>query len=261
MAVPFAALLYADEFPIPIPSGGDLTVQNPQFIVKNQFNIYDPLLTFGIVDKSSAPWEIVKVHFDMGAVCNGEILQWSESVTVRSSTLLFMKEHGMKNYEYRMNSLTGKVQGCRTELIRVRPGESSVEPLDLRDEVRTLKLKRESEEAVKEGADEAAKTERERVAAEEKAKNLAERGKQEAAEAARRRRLADEKRLKDAEQDALRAKATAAEEAKAAAERRQLQDACVLIYKNTVNKKVGDLTVREEQQVRTCQALDLYPPR
>jgi hypothetical protein len=46
-----------------------------------------------------------------------------------------------------------------------------------------------------------------------------------------------------------------------AEERQKVRAACALIYKNTANKKVGDLTVKEQQQVRECQALDLYPPR
>ena len=57
------------------------------------------------------------------------------------------------------------------------------------------------------------------------------------------------------------AKERAAEEARASEERRKIRDACGLIYKNTADKKVGDVTVKEEQQVRACQALGLYPPQ
>jgi len=53
-------------------------------------------------------------------------------------------------------------------------------------------------------------------------------------------------------------KRKAEEEAKAAEERRK---ACGVIYQNTADKKIRDLTVKEEQGVRTCQALGLYPPR
>ena len=51
------------------------------------------------------------------------------------------------------------------------------------------------------------------------------------------------------------------EEAKAAEERRKVRAACSGIYQNTVEKKIKDLTVGEEQRVRACQALGLYPPR
>jgi len=33
-----------------------------------------------------------------------------------------------------------------------------------------------------------------------------------------------------------------------------------MIYESTIDKKVRDLTVREEQQVKACQAFALYPP-
>ena len=52
-----------------------------------------------------------------------------------------------------------------------------------------------------------------------------------------------------------------AEKAKAAEQKRQLTASCSEVYKNTIDKKVRDLTVREEQQVRACQALGLYPPQ
>jgi hypothetical protein len=35
---------------------------------------------------------------------------------------------------------------------------------------------------------------------------------------------------------------------------------CAVIYRNTAEKKLGDLTVKEEQQVRACQVAGLYPP-
>jgi len=77
------------------------------------------------------------------------------------------------------------------------------------------------------------------------------------------KRLAAKRKKKQAEGEALEAKAKAERDAKAAEERRQVRAACGAVYQSTadINKKVGDLTVREEQQVRACQALDLYPPR
>ena len=36
---------------------------------------------------------------------------------------------------------------------------------------------------------------------------------------------------------------------------------CLGIYKKTAHKKVSDLTVLEEENVRACQAIDWYPPR
>ena len=85
--------------------------------------------------------------------------------------------------------------------------------------------------------------------------------KKDAAEAARRKRLAAEQKRKQAEVDALYTKIKAQEDAKAVEERRKVSAACAVIYKNTADKNVKDLTVREEQQVRVCQALGLYPPQ
>lgn len=45
-----------------------------------------------------------------------------------------------------------------------------------------------------------------------------------------------------------------------AEEAAKLRAACAAIHRKTANKKVSDLTVKEEQQVRACQALRLYPP-
>ncbi len=89
--------------------------------------------------------------------------------------------------------------------------------------------------------------EAEQKAAEEQAKK-------DAAEAVRRKRLAAEQKKKDAELDARLAK-------EKAEERRRVRAACSGIYENTVDKTVSSLTVGEEQQVRACQALGLYPPR
>jgi hypothetical protein len=80
------------------------------------------------------------------------------------------------------------------------------------------------------------------------------------ADAARRKRLAAEQKRKQAELDARIVKERADEEAKAAEERRKIRLACATIYQNTADKKLKDLTVKEEQQVRACQALGLYPP-
>jgi hypothetical protein len=70
------------------------------------------------------------------------------------------------------------------------------------------------------------------------------------ADAARARRLAAEAK-----------KARSEQTAKEVAERQKVRLSCAAIYQSTIDKKVRDLTVREEEQVRTCQALDLYPPR
>jgi membrane protein involved in colicin uptake len=161
-----------------------------------------------------------------------------------------------KEYKETIIPLTGKVNGCRTEIIKaslllaqnmkVRIDGVTGERVDLQQQLREIGQKREAEAA--------ARAEQERIAAEEQAKK-------DTADAARRKRLAAERKKKDAELDVQLAKHRAEEEAKAAEERQKIRAACALIYRNTVDKKITDLTVREEQQVRACQALGLYPPQ
>jgi|SRR5450432_1472440 hypothetical protein len=95
--------------------------------------------------------------------------------------------------------------------------------------------------------EQAKKDEDKRLAAEAQAKK-------DAVEAVRRKRQATEQKRVQASDDALAA-------IKAAEERRTLRANCTVIYQNTIDKKVKDLTVREEQQVRTCQGTGLYSPR
>lgn len=85
---------------------------------------------------------------------------------------------------------------------------------------------------------------------EEVAKRKEERSKKEEAQA----RVA-------AKAEAAAAKAEAAAASAADTERRRVRAACAAVYQNTADKRMGDLTVKEDQQVKACQALGLYPPR
>src|ERR1035441_3115500 len=105
----FAVLVYGDDFTIPIPTGGSIIIQHPQFITKDQFNVTEPLLTFGVVDNSTAPWERVTLQFDMGGYCNGKIRQWSASLTLLSSAITTMAKQTIKTYEHRIDSLFSEV--------------------------------------------------------------------------------------------------------------------------------------------------------
>lgn len=70
-----------------------------------------------------------------------------------------------------------------------------------------------------------------------------------------------ERKRREAQAAARAAKERGAREANAAEEARRIRANCEGIYKATADKKLKDLTVREEQQVRACQALGWYPPR
>src|SRR5205823_3683214 len=139
-------------------------------------------------------------------------------------------------------SLVGKVKGCKTESIkgtlllaensRIRIDGVSGERVDLE--------------------------ERKRVAAEEQARQTAAMA---ATDAERQKRLEAAETQMRKKEDADYARIKAARATKEAQERAKLRAACRTIYKNTSDKKVADLLVKEEQQVRACQMLGLYPPR
>ena len=160
------------------------------------------------------------------------------------------------------------VEGCKTEIItatlllaedlrsRRIVGESSG-PVDLSEQLTVIKQKRDAEAAAKaeqERVAEAQEAERQRIADAEQAKK-------DAVESARQKRLAVERKKKQAEEDARYAKITAEIKAKDAEDRAKIRAACRSIYTATSDKKMGDLTVKEDQQVRACQGLGLYPPR
>lgn len=58
----------------------------------------------------------------------------------------------------------------------------------------------------------------------------------------------------------IAAQIKAIKETKAIEERRKLRAECATVYQNTIDMKIGNLTVREWQWVQTCQAVGAYPP-
>jgi hypothetical protein len=226
-----AAIGHSQDITIPLDGGGSIVIQSPHFITIDQFNIYEPELTFALVDNSSTAWKTLKVQFDIGAFCGGKVRQWSEPVEVTAN---------IKRYKHTVQRLVSgfPLQGCRTEIITARIGEPPDRPGLTTEEVLEHKARREAEEAEQKRI---AAEEQDREA-EEQAKEAEAQAKKDAAEAARQKRLAEERRKRDVE------------------ESRRIRATCALIYKNTADKKISDLTVREEQQVRACQGLGLYPP-
>jgi hypothetical protein len=93
-----------------------------------------------------------------------------------------------------------------------------------------------------------------RIVAEQEANQKA---KEAAAAAEASRRSARDLKKQEAEYRAWKE----AEGIRTAAKEMKIRAACKVIYEKTADTKVKDLTVREEQQVRACQALNLYPPQ
>jgi hypothetical protein len=88
-----------------------------------------------------------------------------------------------------------------------------------------------------------------------------EQDKKDAGEAVRQNGLAAERKRKQAAADARYTRVKAEEGVKAAEERAKIRTACRVIYDKTADTKIGDLTVREAQQVQACQVLGLYSSR
>ena len=82
------------------------------------------------------------------------------------------------------------------------------------------------------------------------------RAKKGATEGARQKRLAAGRQNKQGEGDVRIAKGKAGGQARAVESRGKIQAACAATYKKSLDKK--DLTVKEKQEVKECQALGLY---
>jgi flagellar biosynthesis GTPase FlhF len=254
VAVLFGAVVFGDDITLPLDDGTVL-ISHARFIRNGQYTDSKiPELFFVMENRTSSPWRTLKLQFDIGGLCNGEPRQWTLPVV---TSLGWAKELPVsKEYTDTVFSLVGKVDGCKTEIIKAslvlaeNPKTEinglTGERVDLEKQLQELKAKQDAEAA--------AQAEEERQAAEAQAKK-------DAAEAARRKRLAADQKRKQAEADARYAKMKAEEDARAAEERRKIRAACSAIYQSTADKKISNLTVKEEQQVRTCQALGLYPPQ
>ena len=252
VAAAFTVVMYGDDITLPLDDGSILI--RAQFIRVNQYGSYVPELAFSLKNQTSSFWRTLKLQFDIGGICNGEPRQWTLPVV---TSLGWAEDHQLvTEYTDTVIPLVGKVDGCKTEIIKAslllaenpktRIDGVTGERVDLEKELQKLKAKREAEAA--------AQAEEEQKASEAQAKK-------DAAEAAHRKRLAAEQKKKQTEADARYAKIKAEEDAKAAEERRKIRAACSAIYQNTADTKISNLTVKEEQQVRACQALGLYPPQ
>ena len=246
---------YDEDFTLPLDDGSILIHAQ---IILSKYGSSIPELDLKLKNQTSSSWGTLKLQFDIGALCAGySPHQWT--VTVDTGVGKVERHEGFTLPM--LAEATSK--GCRIEIMKaslvlaessIRPDKGLLttringvtEPVDLDKQLQEIKAKRETEAA--------AKAEEERKAADAQAK-------QDAAETARRRRLAAEQKKKDAELNARLVKERAEDEAKATEERRKVRAACTAVYRDTADKKLGDLTVKEEQQVRACQALGLYPPQ
>jgi len=226
-----------DEFTIPLDDGSGIAqgiVVAIKLVPRSKFDFgqlnratawcvgYE-IRRFGRLDILERPLSL-KLQFDQGGLCKGVPSQWSESVNdIVSGTRT-------KGGGFHLED----ADGCTSEILdgalvsakigaKVLVERGSPAP-DFTDRLQAIQNKR-------------------------------------AAEAARLRNAAEERKRKEAQEAAHATKVRAEEDAKDAEERRRARVACAAVYQATIDKKVKDLTVREEQQVRACQLLNLYPPK
>jgi hypothetical protein len=248
----FGAVAHTEDITLPLGDGNLLV--RAQFIWQNPDGTYVPELTLKLKNQTFSSWRTLKLQFDVGGLCNGKPRQWTLPVL---TSLGWSEDHQLiQEHTETVISLIGEVNGCKAEIVKAQLlfaenlkhelFDFPVLPIDLSSELEVVRVKRDAEAAVQ--------AEKERKAAEVQAKKDADAG-------LRRKQLAIEQKRKQAEADAQRLKVKTEEDAEAAEKRRRVRAACTEIYKNTIDKKVKDLTVREEQQVRACQVLGMYPPQ
>ena len=221
VAVLFGAAMYGEDITIPL-EGGNILVKN------DSYSKYDSLLDltryqwqFTIVNNTSDGWDL-KLRLDGSTQCDGQTVFLNRIIKIS-----LRQGASSKVAEGHEQQVHGKDGGC--VISKFDASLLTAENNDLRINLvsgERIDLKKQRE-----------------LAAEAQAK-------QDAIEEARQRRIASEQKKKNVELNAAKAE-----------EMRKLRANCTTIYQNTIDKKVRDLTVREEEQVRACQVLGLYPPR
>lgn len=162
------------------------------------------------------------LQFDIGGLCDRKPSQWSKQITDR--LILKIAKAGFKR---------DVATGCTVDVVEVALISAAVgtrvfshnEPpeVDFTGALKAIQARRDVEET-------------------------------------RRKRVETDRKQKEAAETARGAKLKAAQEASAAEERAKVRAGCRTIYRATIDKKARDLTVREEEQIRACQVLGLYPP-
>ena len=237
----FSLPAFGEDFKMPLDDGsiviGDARFAGAQMIV------------FESVNQTSSPWDKVSLQFDIDGTCSvlgnegkhDEPRHWEIPMLI---SLGWSSDHQERDTEFRSISTFGVCNTRATIKVKLLMATNSKLHIDAVTGER-IDLVKQRQDA------DAAQAEEDRQAAEVQAKK-------DATEVAHRKRLALEKKNKQAESDAKDARFKAEADAVEAAKQQRVRAACAVIYQNTIDKKVKDLTVREEQQVRACQLVGLY---
>jgi hypothetical protein len=247
VAVVFTVSVYGGDITLPLDDGS-IVIRDAQFVLdKTDLGIRQVrTLSYTLVNQTSSAWRTLKLQFEIKADCNVEPHEMTVLLYVPSGGDWALDNSATKSYTQSVGRFFSNFTFCRTveiASVQLAFAENSKLQIDGLSGERVDLEKQRHELA-----------EAERKDAEAHARKSA-------IDAARRKRAAAEQKKTDAERDARIAVSRAEREAVAAEERRKIRANCTTIYSNTIDKKVKDLTVREEQQVRACQVLGLYPPQ
>lgn len=191
---------------------------------------YWPGIALTIQNQTSHPWEYIRLQIDAGGICDGAPSAWSFPVAV--GPLGWDKYRAVrKNVSTALLDLKDTITDCTSDAFEVRVLRADFKDIHINNEP----LPRIDMITI-----------------------LAERKKQREAEQAKHDAAVKAQDARDAAEQKRRAELAKQEQERKAAEYTRIKNACTSLYRNTANKKISDLTVAEDQQVRACQALGLY---
>ncbi len=220
-----------------------------------------PVISYRITNRTSRPIRSLGVVFEMSGFCLDKPTVWIIGTTADvgwdAAAAIW------RNVSETVEPLRGRVTNCRATLISARLANdndalplasmkeappdvaASLQELLQKEQARYAKEAQEQRAAAIAKQQEADRIESERLAATAR-KMAAQAVKDRAAAAARATAIAKE-RADEEQRQKTQAEIRAAE-----------QKFCTDLYRATANKRIVDLTVKEEQQVRACQAAGLY---
>ena len=201
-----------------------------KFIRIDQFNIARPEFSFTLKAEDEKPWEPFTLRFDIGGLCGGrELRTWSDTLTATPEKTAYAHTFAELAQGFQL-------QGCRAEVLKVSRPDMDPAPSITEADIKAEIAKEEAAHI----ADLEAETEaQDRLDQENE----------------RQRKLRDAQTTKEL---AKQRTAEATERAKLADQARRSALACHALYLITADKKISDLTVREDGLVKTCRDVGMY---
>jgi hypothetical protein len=219
-------------------------------------------MKYSVADQTASPWPSIKLAATLGILCGDVPIQ----VEIPLSITLGWRDDGPFEKETTSIDLpvSGSLKGCTLEILsvgltsaanfKVNVEWETPPRIDLTEQLKGIYAKNVHDAAV-EAERERATTQ---ITDEVERKAEAERARKAEIEAARRKKLAADRKKQEETADFEAYKRKQEDEAVKAEGIRRLTVACGSLYDSTIDKKIRDLTVREEQQIKACQALGLY---